>query len=83
MPKASTAQMHDLTLRAGAWLKDNAPTLHQKHPDVELITPPGLGYIFMISYCDVCSMLTETLLVIFLISCDHDNLALERQDGGG
>ena len=73
MGNQSSAQMHDLTLRAGRWLKENAPILQRawesRYPAVELITPTGPTHVFnLISLRDSRAMLTGTLLALVLIS---------------
>ena len=73
MANVTTAQMRDLTLRAGGWIRDNAPMLQkawvEKYPEVEFVTPTGVVHVFnLISYRDVRSMLTGTLIAIILIS---------------
>ena len=73
MPDVSTARMRDLTLRAGQWLKQNAPLLQrywaERYPDVEFMTPTGPTHVFnLISVRDTRSMLKGTLLALVLIS---------------
>ncbi|MCY4259264.1 MAG: MMPL family transporter, partial [Rhodobacteraceae bacterium] len=72
-PHATSTQMLDLSLRAGIWLKDNAPSLQkawsERNPHSELITPTGLVHVFnLISYRDTRSMIAGTLLALVLIS---------------
>ncbi|MEL7154565.1 MAG: outer membrane lipoprotein-sorting protein, partial [Pseudomonadota bacterium] len=80
MARSSTAEMRELTLAAGAWLKDNAPIIHgaweadyrDTHPgaeEVPTVTPTGIVHVFnLISYRDVRGMLSGTLIAIVLIS---------------
>lgn len=73
MPNATTAQMRDLTLRAGQWLKANAPIIQaawlKENPELQVVTPTGVVHVFnLISYRDVRAMLSGTLIAIVLIS---------------
>ena len=73
MPNTTTAQMRDVTLRAGDWLAANAPIIQaaweKANPDLPQVTPTGVVHVFnLISYRDVRSMLTGTLIAIVLIS---------------
>lgn len=73
MANVTTAQMRDVTLRAGNWLKANAPIIQaaweKENPGVELVTPTGVVHVFnLISYRDVRSMLTGTAIALVLIS---------------
>lgn len=71
--RATTAQMRDVTLRAGAWIRDNAPIVQKvwedRNPDIALVTPTGLVHMFnLIAHRDVRNMLTGTVLALVLIS---------------
>ena len=73
MARQSSAQMHELTLRAGAWFEQNAPLLQKnwsnRYPDVERVTPTGPTHVFnLISLRDSRAMLAGTLLALVLIS---------------
>ena len=73
MPNTTTAEMRDLTLRAGDWLKANAPIIQaawvKENPEVSVVTPTGVVHVFnLISYRDVRSMMSGTLIAIVLIS---------------
>ena len=73
MARSSTAEMRDLTLRAGDWLQENAPIIQssweKRYPDVPMVTPTGIVHVFnLISHRDVRQMLTGTLIAIVLIS---------------
>ncbi|MEM7190416.1 MAG: efflux RND transporter permease subunit, partial [Pseudomonadota bacterium] len=73
MARASTTEMRELTLAAGAWLRDNAPIMHkawaERYPDIDVVTPTGIVHVFnLISYRDVRSMMTGTIIAIVLIS---------------
>ncbi|MEM7212868.1 MAG: MMPL family transporter, partial [Pseudomonadota bacterium] len=73
MARSTTAEMRELTLRAGDWLQENAPIMQASwdklYPDVPMITPTGIVHVFnLISYRDVRQMLTGTLIAIVLIS---------------
>ena len=73
MPNVTTAQMRDVTLRAGDWLEANAPIIQKaweaEHPGLPQVTPTGVVHVFnLISFRDVRSMLTGTLIAIVLIS---------------
>ncbi len=69
----TTADMRDLTLRAGAWLGENAPVISaawaEEHPELEIVTPTGVTHVFnLISYRDVRAMLSGTVLALIAIS---------------
>ena len=73
MAETNTAEMRALTLRAGEWLKSNAPIAQAaweaQNPDVALITPTGVVHVFnLISYRDVRQMLAGTAIALALIS---------------
>ncbi|MEM6547127.1 MAG: outer membrane lipoprotein-sorting protein [Pseudomonadota bacterium] len=73
MSRVTTAEMRDLTLRAGGWLEENAPIIQaawaEEHPELALVTPTGVVHVFnLISYRDVRAMLTGTALALVLIS---------------
>ncbi|MGZ0189362.1 MAG: outer membrane lipoprotein-sorting protein, partial [Alphaproteobacteria bacterium] len=73
MANVTTAEMRSLTLRAGSWLQANAPTIQSawtaENPNVALVTPTGVVHVFnLISFRDVRSMLTGTLIALILIS---------------
>lgn len=73
MANVTTAEMRDVTQRAGEWLRTNAPTIQAawavEHPELDLVTPTGVVHVFnLISYRDVRSMLTGTGLALVLIS---------------
>lgn len=73
MPNTTTAEMRDLTLRAGDWLAANAPIIQaawkKAHPGLAKVTPTGVVHVFnLISYRDVRAMLSGTLIAIVLIS---------------
>lgn len=73
MANVTTAEMRDVTLRAGAWLKANAPIMQaawdNEHTELGLITPTGVVHVFnLISHRDVRSMLTGTAIALVLIS---------------
>ncbi|MEM6679298.1 MAG: outer membrane lipoprotein-sorting protein, partial [Pseudomonadota bacterium] len=69
----TTAEMREITLRAGQWLAENAPLIQAAwvadNPDRPLVTPTGVVHVFnLISYRDVRAMLTGTALALVLIS---------------
>ncbi|MDF2235338.1 outer membrane lipoprotein-sorting protein [Albimonas sp. CAU 1670] len=73
MARTSTAEMRELSLRAGDWLRENAPIAQAaweaKYPDVPMITPTGIDYVFsLISYRDVRAMLVGSLVALVGIS---------------
>jgi len=73
MSHVTTADMRDLTDRAGDWLAANAPVIQaawqETHPVLGQVTPTGVSHVFnLISYRDVRAMLTGTVLAIGLIS---------------
>ncbi|MEM7057197.1 MAG: outer membrane lipoprotein-sorting protein [Pseudomonadota bacterium] len=73
MANATTTEMRELTLRAGEWVKGNAPIIQasweEKNPTVEVVTPTGIVHVFnLISYRDVRGMLGGTLIALVLIS---------------
>ncbi|MEM9060940.1 MAG: outer membrane lipoprotein-sorting protein [Pseudomonadota bacterium] len=73
MANSTTAEMRDLTLRAGDWIRENAPIMQTSwdrlYPEVSMVTPTGIVHVFnLISHRDVRAMLTGTLLAIVLIS---------------
>ncbi|MEM1162933.1 MAG: MMPL family transporter, partial [Pseudomonadota bacterium] len=80
MARATTAEMREVTLRSGAWLKENAPIIHASwekdyvasHPgasEVPDVTPTGIVHVFnLISFRDVRSMMSGTIIALVLIS---------------
>ncbi|MEM9783460.1 MAG: outer membrane lipoprotein-sorting protein [Pseudomonadota bacterium] len=71
--RATTAEMRDLTLRAGEWVAANAPLIQAaweaEHPDRPQVTPTGVVHVFnLISYRDVRAMLSGTAIALVLIS---------------
>ncbi len=73
MPNTTTAQMREVTLRSGAWLKENSPLIQtaweKENPDLPEVTPTGVVHVFnLISFRDVRSMMSGTLIAIVLIS---------------
>ncbi|MEO0956864.1 MAG: outer membrane lipoprotein-sorting protein [Pseudomonadota bacterium] len=73
LSRQTTAEMREVTLRAGEWLRQNAPTIQAAwdadNPERPLVTPTGVVHVFnLISYRDVRAMLTGTALALVLIS---------------
>jgi len=73
MARVTTADMRDLTLRAGAWIEENAPVIQaawdETHPALHRVTPTGVVHVFnLISHRDVRAMLTGTALALVMIS---------------
>ncbi|MEM7496934.1 MAG: outer membrane lipoprotein-sorting protein [Pseudomonadota bacterium] len=71
--RQTTAEMRDVTLRAGQWLQQNAPTIQTaweaENPERPLVTPTGVVHVFnLISFRDVRAMLSGTALALVLIS---------------
>ncbi len=73
MANVTTADMREVTLRAGKWLDENAPIMQaawdKENPELQMITPTGVVHVFnLISYRDVRGMLFGTFIAIVLIS---------------
>ncbi|MEM8791552.1 MAG: outer membrane lipoprotein-sorting protein [Pseudomonadota bacterium] len=73
MSNVTTAQMRDLTLRAGTWLEANTPQIqtawNESNPGLSQVTPTGVVHVFnLISHRDVRAMLVGSLIAIVLIS---------------
>ena len=73
MAETNTAEMRALTVRAGEWLRANAPIAQaaweERNREVALITPTGVVHVFnLISYRDVRQMLAGTAIALALIS---------------